>query len=295
MSSGNEALLSVPTDELSNFARARRRFFGNPAAVIGAVIVVSVIVAAVLAPWIAPYPEHAGSFVNFRNRHQPPSWMHLMGTDNVGRDMFSRALFGYRVSLKLVIGVLGVAVPLGVLLGLLAGYFGGKVETAIMWLTNVMLAVPPLVMALAISAVLTPDLVHSMIAITALWWTWHCRLVYRVVKSVVAEDFVEAARVAGASHLHILFREILPNCTAAISVKTTLDAGFVILFGASLSFLGLGVQPPTPDLGTMVSAGAQFLPEMWWEAVMPGLAVLYAILGFNLLGDGLRDMLDVEI
>ena len=285
----------APAGELSNFGRARRRLLSNPAAIIGIVIVISIVLAAILAPYIAPYPGHAGSFVDFRHRHNAPSFEHLLGTDNVGRDILSRILFGYRVSLLLVVGVLGVAVPAGVLFGLLAGYFGGIVETAIMWLTNVMLAVPPLVMALAITAVLTPDLVHSMIAITVLWWTWHCRLVYRVVKSVVAEDFVEAARVAGASHLHILFREILPNCAAAISVKTTLDAGFVILFGASLSFLGLGVQPPTPDLGTMVAAGAQFLPEMWWEAVMPGLAVLYAILGFNLLGDGLRDMLDVEI
>ena len=270
MSSASDIAQEAPGP--SNLARARRRFLRNPAAVIGAIIVISVVVAALLAPSLAPYPAHAGSFVDFRSRHLAPSLTHLMGTDNVGRDIFSRVLFG-----------------------LLAGYFAGAVETAVMGFTNIMLAMPPLVMALAITAVLSPDLVNSMIAITCLWWTWHCRLVYRVTKSVAAEDFVEAARVAGASHLHILFRELLPNCTAAISVKTTLDAGFVILFGASLSFLGLGVQPPTPDLGTMVAAGAQFLPEMWWEAVMPGIAILYAILGFNLLGDGLRDMMDVEI
>jgi peptide/nickel transport system permease protein len=284
-----------PLNEPSNRARAWRRFLRNPAAVIGAVIVISVIVAALFAPSLAPYPEHASSFVDFRSRHLPPGALHIMGTDNVGRDIFSRVLFGYRVSLLLVFGVLGMAVPFGVLFGLLAGYFAGPVETVVMGFTNVMLAMPPLVLALAITAVLSPDLVNAMIAITCLWWTWHCRLVYRVAKSVAAEDFVEAARIAGASHLHILFRELLPNCTAAISVKTTLDAGFVILFGASLSFLGLGVQPPTPDLGTMVAAGAQYLPEMWWEAVMPGVAILYAILGFNLLGDGLRDMMDVEI
>ncbi len=147
MSATNDAL-PLASDELSNFARARRRFLGNPAAVIGVLIVISVVIAAILAPYIAPYPNHAGSFVDFRSRHQPPSPLHLLGTDNVGRDILSRVLFGYRVSLLLVVGVLGVAMPLGVLLGLLAGYFGGKVETAIMWLTNVMLAVPPLVMAL---------------------------------------------------------------------------------------------------------------------------------------------------
>ena len=150
-------------------------------------------------------------------------------------------------------------------------------------------------MALAITAVLSPNLINAMIAITLLWWTWHTRLIYRIVKAQMNEDYVEAARVAGASHAHILFRELLPNCFSAVAVKISLDAGFVILFGAALSFLGLGVQPPTPDLGTMVATGSEYLPEMWWQAVMPGLAILYAILGFNLLGDGLRDMLHVDL
>jgi len=193
-----------------------------------------------------------------------------------------------------VAGVLGVAVPFGVVLGLAAGYFGGWTETVIMRFTDVMLAIPPLAMALAVTAVLSPNLINAMIAITMLWWTWHTRLIYRIVKGQMSEDYVEAARVAGASHFHIMFRELLPNCVSAISVKISLDAGFVILFGAALSFLGLGVQPPTPDLGTMVSTGSEYLPEHWWEALMPGLAILYAVLGFNLLGDGLRDMMDVE-
>ena len=280
---------------ISNRQRAWRRLLHNPIAVIGGLMVISVVLAAIFAPWVAPYPTHAGAVVDFRHRHSPPDALHWMGTDNAGRDILSRVIFGYRVSLTLVAGVLGVAMPFGVLLGMAAGYFRGRTEFVIMRLTDIMLAMPPLVMALAITAILTPDLVNAMIAITALWWTWHCRLIYRVTSSIVAEDFVEAARLSGASHMHVLLREILPNCMAAISVKTTLDAGFVILFGATLSFLGLGVQPPTPDLGTMVATGAQFLPDQWWEAVMPGLGVLYAILGFNLLGDGLRDMLDVEI
>ena len=250
---------------------------------------------AIFAPYLAPSPESAGSFVDFRNRHAPPSWQNPMGTDNVGRDIFSRVIFGYRVSLGLVIGVLGVAVPFGVILGLIAGYFGGWIETIIMRFTDVMLALPPLAMALAITAVLSPNLINAMVAITLLWWTWHTRLIYRIVKSQMNEDYVEAALVAGASHTHILFKELLPNCFSAVAVKISLDAGFVILFGAALSFLGLGVQPQTPDLGTMVATGSEYMPEMWWQAVMPGLAILYAILGFNLLGDGLRDMLDVEL
>jgi len=283
------------TRSLTSRQMALYRFTRNPAALIGAVIVISVIIAAIFAPLLAPFPESAGSFVDFRNRHAAPSWEHLMGTDNVGRDVFSRVLYGFRVSLGLVVGVLGVAVPFGVILGLVAGYFGGWTETIIMRFTDIMLALPPLAMALAITAVLSPNLVNAMIAITLLWWTWHTRLIFRIVKAQMNEDYVEAAQVAGASHFHILFRELLPNCISAIAVKISLDAGFVILFGASLSFLGLGIQPPTPDLGTMVATGSEYMPEMWWQAVMPGLAILYAILGFNLLGDGLRDMLDVEL
>lgn len=271
------------------------RFTRNPSAIIGSVIVISVFVAAIFAPYLATHPESAGAHVDFINRHSPPSWEFWFGTDNVGRDIFSRSLFGYRISLGLVVGVLGVAVPFGITLGLMAGYFGGRVEFIIMRFTDIMLAVPPLAMALAITAVLSPNLINAMIAITLLWWTWHTRLIYRIVKAQMTEDYVEAAKVAGASHFHIMFRELLPNCVSAISVKVSLDAGFVILFGAALSFLGLGVQPPTPDLGTMVSTGSEYLPEFWWEAVMPGMAILYAILGFNLLGDGLRDMMDVEL
>ena len=280
---------------LSSRQMAFYRFKSNPLALIGGFIVISVAIAAIFAPYLAPSPESAGSFVDFRNRHSPPSWQNPMGTDNVGRDILSRVIYGYRGSLGLVIGVLGVAVPFGVILGLVAGYFGGWIETIVMRFTDVMLALPPLAMALAITAVLSPNLINAMVAITMLWWTWHTRLIYRIVKSQMNEDYVEAALVAGASHSHILFKELLPNCFSAVAVKISLDAGFVILFGAALSFLGLGVQPPTPDLGTMVATGSEYMPEMWWQAVMPGLAILYAILGFNLLGDGLRDMLDVEL
>jgi len=289
------SLMEEQVQVLSARRMAWLRFRANPVAVIGAVMVAAVVLAALFAPWVAPYPEHAGSFVDFRNRDVAPSLAHPMGTDKVGRDIFSRVIFGFRISLLLVVGVLAVAVPVGGALGLLAGYFSGWAERLITGFTNVMLAIPPLVMALAIGNVLSPTLVNAMIAISLLWWTWHARLVYRVSKSVAAEDFVEAARLAGASHLHVLLREILPNCVAVISVKTTLDAAFIILFGATLSFLGLGVQPPTPDLGTMVADGRQFLPELWWGVLAPGLAILYATLGFNLLGDGLRDMFDVEV
>ncbi len=152
----------------------------------------------------------------------------------------------------------GFAVPLGVALGLIAGYFGGWAEIVIMRLTDVALAIPPLVMALAVTAVLTPNLIHAMFAIAALWWTWHTRLIFSIARTLRQQEFVEAAQTLGASRFHILFRELLPNCASAILVKTSLDFGFVILIGAALSFLGLGVQPPTPDLGTMVASGADY-------------------------------------
>jgi peptide/nickel transport system permease protein len=279
---------------LSNAWQNWYRFSRNPGAVIGLVIVVICVLAAVFAQYITPYPDHVGAVVDFRNRHQPPSWEHWFGTDNVGRDQFTRVIFGMQVSLTLAFFVLAIAVPFGTMMGLLAGYFGGWTETIIMRLTDIALAMPPLIMALAVAAVLEPSLTNAMLAIAALWWTWHTRLIYSLVRQIRSQEYIEAAETLGASKAHILFREILPNCVSAIAVKTSLDAGFVILVGASLSFLGLGIQPPTPDLGTMVSDGASFLPDYWWESMLPGAAILFLALGFNLLGDGLRDLFDVE-
>jgi peptide/nickel transport system permease protein len=286
--------VSVAAAEVPTTSRRWGRFRRNPTAAVGLAIVILVVLAAIFAPWISPYPEHVGAVVNFRARHQPPSAHYWLGTDNVGRDILTRVLFGYRISLILAVTVLGFAVPVGVILGLLAGYFGGWTETVVMRANDIALAIPPLVMALAVTTVLTPNLIHSMLAIAALWWTWHTRLIFSIVRTLRQQEFVEAAKTLGASRFHILFRELLPNCASAILVKTSLDFGFVILVGAALSYLGLGVQPPTPDLGTMVASGADFLPERWWESLFPGAAILIAALGFNLLGDGLRDLFDVE-
>jgi len=290
----DDVIAREPEARLSNAYQNWYRFSRNPTAVIGAVIVIVCVLAAILAPLITPYPTHVGAVVDFRARHLAPSLAHWFGTDDVGRDIFTRVIFGYRISLLLVVVVLGTAIPFGVILGMLAGYFGGWVEIVIMRITDIALAIPPLVMALAVAAVLSPSLVNSMLAIAVLWWTWHTRLVYSITRQLRSQEFIEAAETLGAGKLHILFREILPNCVSAIAVKASLDAGFVILVGATLSFLGLGIQPPTPDLGTMVSTGASFLPEKWWESVLPGCAILFVALGFNLLGDGLRDLFDVQ-
>jgi len=285
---------AIAPPRLSNAYQNWYRFSRNRLAVVGAVIVILCVALAILAPWIVPYPKHVGSFVDFKARHLPPSAAHWFGTDDAGRDILTRVIYGYRVSLLLVVVVLGTAVPFGTALGLMAGYFGGWVEILILRITDSALAIPPLVMALAVAAVLTPSLVHSMLAIAVLWWTWHTRLVYSITRQIRTQEFIEAAEIVGASKFHILFREILPNVMPAIAVKTSLDAGFVILIGASLSFLGLGIRPPTPDLGTMVSTGAAYLPEKWWESVLPGAAILFVALGFNLLGDGFRDVYDVQ-
>lgn len=285
----------LPDARGESWRRSWRRFARNPTAVAGLVITIVVILIALLAPLIAPFPASAGSYVDFTNTLKAPSWPHVLGTDNAGRDLLTRIMFGYRISLVLVAVVLAVGVPIGVVIGLAAGYFGGWVETILMRITDVFLSVPALVMAMAITAVLTPNLINAMIAVSALWWTWHARLAHSIAVSLKQEEYIDAARLMGAGPLHIMFREMLPNALSAILVKVTLDAGFVILIGASLSFLGLGVQPPQADLGTMVAAGINDLPKAWWETVFPGLAIVLAVLGFNLLGDGLRDLFDVEL
>jgi len=279
---------------LNHFGRTWHRFSRNPLSVIGFLTVVAILLCALLAPWVTPYPHHAGAVVDILNASQPPSLAHPFGTDTVGRDVLTRTVYAYQLSLMLSIVVLTLAVPIGVGLGLIAGYFGGWRETAIMRVTDVFLSIPPLVLALAILGFLRPSLTNAMIAVSVMWWPWYARLTYNVTRQVATEGYVTAAEVVGASAFHILFREILPNCAAPIITKMTLDMGFVILLGSSLSFLGLGVQPPTPDLGSMVAEGAKYMPDLWWLSVFPGLAILFAVLGFNLMGDGVHDLLDVD-
>jgi len=163
-----------------------------------------------------------------------------------------------------------------------------------MRITDIFVSIPPLVLALAVCSVLTPSVFNAMMAVSLMWWPWYCRMVYGIASSLRNEFFVQAAEVTGAGKLHILFREILPNCYAPIFTKMSLDMAWVILIGSALSFVGLGAQPPTPDLGTMVAEGGRYMPDQWWIAVFPALAIMVVVLGFNLLGDGIRDMLEVE-
>jgi peptide/nickel transport system permease protein len=276
-----------------NLGKNWYKFSRNTLSIVGLVIVAGIIISAIFAPWITPYPEHAGPFVDFDNTGQPPSLQHLCGTDNMGRDIFSRIIFAFRGALIMAVVVLALAVPPGVLLGLIAGHFQNTwIDTVIMRITDVFLGVPPLILALAIAAMLKPTLMNAMIAVTVMWWPWYTRLVYGMASSVRNEYFVIAADLTGASKFHILLREILPNCLSPVFTKMALDIGWVILIGASLSFVGLGEQPPIPALGQMVSDGARYMPTFWWMTIFPALAIVLAILGFNLMGDGLRDMLE---
>ena len=276
-------------------SRVWYRFSRNRLSVVGLTIVIAVVFMATLAPWIVPYPEHAKAFVDVENMSQPPTVNHLFGTDDVGRDVLSRVVFGYRTSLVLAVVVLAIAAPLGVIFGLIAGYLGGWADAVIMRVTDVFLAVPSLVLAMAILGLFSPSLVMAMVAVSAGWWPWYTRLVYNLSRSLRTEGYVTAAQVVGASSLRIMFSEILPNCLGTVLTKITLDMGFVILLGSSLSFLGLGAQPPTPDLGSMVAEGTIFLPDVWWPSVFPSLAILIVVFGLNLVGDGLRDLFGVEV
>ncbi|MCL4423998.1 MAG: ABC transporter permease [Firmicutes bacterium] len=271
------------------------KFSRNKLSVVGLVTVIVIILVAILAPFVAPYPAHSGAYVDFQNANQPPSAGHLLGTDNVGRDILSRIIFAFRSALLMGIVVLALVVPVGVVLGLVAGYFHGSwAETVIMRLTDIFLAVPPMILALAIGSVLTPNLTNALVAISLMWWPWYTRLVYGMVSSLRNDFFVRSAELTGASAPHILFRELLPNCISPIFTKMTLDMGWVIMMGASLSFVGLGEQPPAPALGNMVADGAKYIPDQWWMAVFPAIAIMVIVLGFNLLGDGVRDMFAVE-
>jgi peptide/nickel transport system permease protein len=278
-----------------NLGRAWYRFSRNPLSVIGAATVLLVILLAIFAPFVTPHPDHVKPFTDFANASRPPNWQYIFGTDEIGRDILTRVIFGYRSAIGMGIVVLAIVVPVGVLTGLVAGYFHGTwIDTVIMRITDIFLAVPPLILALAIASVLKPNLFNAMLAVTLMWWPWYTRLVYGLTSAMRTEFFVSSAETIGASTAHILFREMLPNMISPIFTKMSLDMGWVIIIGSMLSFVGLGEQPPRPGLGTMVASGAKYLPDQWWISVFPALGIVVIVLSFNLLGDGLRDLFAAE-
>jgi len=279
---------------LEDLRRILYRLRRSLLSLVGLVIALGIILVAVFAPQVAPYPEDVDS-VHFDRTFRPPSREFLFGTDEVGRDVLSRVIFGTRISLRIGASVLAIALAIGVPLGLIAGYMGGMLNTVIMRITDTFLSIPPLVLAMAVSAVLTPTMENSIFAIAFSWWPWYTRLIQGQVLSIKEEAYIEASRAAGANPVYTIFKEILPNCLSILIVKVTLDIGYAILTGAVLGFLGLGVRPPTPEWGTMASKGRLHLPTRWWLTTFPGLAIFITVLGLNLLGDGLRDAFDVEL
>jgi peptide/nickel transport system permease protein len=271
------------------------KFSRNKVSVIGFYMVLLVVIVAIFAPYLVPYPKEVGAFVDFKNASKPPSLAHPFGLDDFGRDILSRVMFAFRGALLMGLGVIAFVVPLGVLVGLFAGYYAGTwTDTVIMRITDVFISLPALLLALAVAALFPRTLFNSMLAVSFAWWPWYARLTYGMTSSLRNQVFIQDAQIIGAGRTHIIFREILPNCLAPIFTKMALDIGWVILLGATLSFVGLGEQPPTPALGTMVSDGAKYLPAQWWIAVFPALAIMFIILAFNLFGDGIRDMLSTE-
>lgn len=277
------------------YRRALTLLLRNPLTTVGLGIIVALIVTALLAPCLAPYPDQGKGHSNLKERLVPPGLKHLLGTDNLGRDILSRIIFGARISLKASISVVLLVLGFGVPLGLIAGYAGGKVDEMIMRFADMILAFPSLLLAIAIVASLGPNLLNALVAISVPWWPWYTRLVRSQVVSLKEMQFVESARAVGASPLRIMFRHILPNCLSPIIVQATLDMGYIILSLASLGFLGLGTQPPAADWGVMVSDGREFFLRQWWISTFSGGAIFLTVFAFNLLGDGIREALDPKI
>jgi peptide/nickel transport system permease protein len=269
-----------------------RVFFKDKLAVVGLVIIVVTIAVAVLAPHIAPNPAQGRGDSNLKERFQAPSTHHLMGTDNQGRDILSRVIYGARIPLIISFTVTAVIVIIGVPLGGIAGYYGGRVDEVVMRITDVFLAFPSLILAITFVAFLGASIRNVMIAIVVSWWPWYTRLVRGVAVSLRERPYVEAARTMGVRNLTIIWRHILPNAFGPVIVQMTLDIGTVILAAAALSFIGLGAQAPTAEWGLMISEGKDYILQQWWIGTFAGLAIFILVLAFNFVGDGLRDVLD---
>ena len=264
----------------------------NKLSLLALIILVLLALIAILAPYIAPYPEDFADAAHMSESLLPPSAQHWMGTDELGRDIFSRVLYGARVSLRAALCAVGLSLVIGIPLGAIAGSFGGWVDNVIMRITDVFLSFPPLLLAIAMVALMGSSLNNAVLAISLSWWPWYTRLVRGQAISVKERKFVQAAETIGTFRMKIIFKHIIPNCISPVIVQASMDIGGVILTVASLSFLGLGAQLPTPEWGLMISTGRRFFPDSWWYCIFPGLAIFITVLCFNLLGDAIREILD---
>ena len=273
-------------------------FKANLGAVMSLVVIVVLILLGLFADFVAP---HSPIITNNTAFLKPPVWQqggsiaYPLGTDAIGRDILSRIIHGARLSLLIGIAVVALSVVAGTILGLVAGFYRGVIEIAIMRLMDIALTLPSLLLAIVIVAILGPGLMNAMLAVAIVLLPHYVRITRAVVISEVSKDYVTAAKVAGAGRLRLMFKEVLPNCTAPLIVQATLGISTAILDAAALGFLGLGVQPPLPEWGTMLADAREFVLRAWWVVTLPGLAILVTVLAFNLLGDGLRDALDPKL
>lgn len=268
----------------------KRFLIGNRLNLAGVVIVALFFFMALFGRVLAPHDPYAQDITNLKLK--APSWTHLMGTDELGRDVLSRVMTGTRVSLEVAVVVLGFAVTFGTLVGAISGYVGGMVDEVLMRFTDMFLAFPALVLAIAIASSLGRDLKYTMIAVSTVFWPWYARLVRGQVLSIKEREYIEAGRSIGMSVWRLLFRHILPNAISVVIIQVTLDVGYAILITSSLSFIGLGAQPPSPEWGTMMSTARNYLRDAWWYTTCPGVALTLTVFAFNVLGDGLQDALD---
>jgi len=264
-------------------------FTENRLAMIGLLIITGLVIVAILAPVIAPFEPNTP---DLQSRLEPSSNRHWLGTDELGRDILSRIIYGSRLTLYVVVLVAIIAAPVGLIIGTAAGYTGGIVDTALMRITDIFLAFPKLILALAFVSALGPGIENAIIAIAITSWPPYARIARAETITIRSADFIDAARLQGAGPIRLIWGHIVPLCTSSLVVRVTLDMAGIILTAAGLGFLGLGAQPPLPEWGAMISSGRKFLLDQWWVATMPGVAIFVVSLGFNLLGDGLRDVLD---
>lgn len=283
---------TVTSARIERFQRFVRQFKNNTKAMIGLVIVLSLVVVAIFAPFIAPYSIQQTSI---DDRTESPSADHLFGTDDLGRDIFSRVVMGSRISLKVGFGAITGALLIGTIVGLVSGYYGGIIDELLMRFMDAAMSFPPILLALTLMVVLGPDLDNVIIALAFVYTPYIARVARSATLSEQNEAYVESAIARGESNSHIIFSEILPNCSAPLLVQGSLNIAFAMLAEASLSFLGLGAQPPTPSWGLMINNGSGFMQTAPWIIIFPGIAIAVTVIGFNLLGDGLRDVLDPKV
>ena len=278
-----------PITRLALLARVLRR---DRLAMVGGVMIVLIVLVAVLAPWLAPFPDQGAGVTDASSSGLAPSWAHPFGTDQLGRDMLSRVIYGARPALTVSVLVVLAAALIGVPLGAVAGYRGGWIDEVLMRTTEVFQSFPPLLLAMVVVALLGPGLGNAGIALAVSWWPWYARLARAEARSLRERPFVLAAEAAGVPTITILRRHVIRNSLTPVLVQATVDVGTVVLAAGSLAFIGLGAQPPDPDWGLMIAEGRGVLFTSWWISTFAGLAIFLTVLAFNLLGDSLRDLLD---